>query len=137
MTMTIGAAAARSRCAPSTIRYYEAIGLLRPVVRSDNGRRAYRWPDISRLQFIKRCRDFGFAVEQIRRLLEVTDARDPSCLSARDLVVAHVEAIRAKRVELEALEATLRAMASSCTAACAPGPTSDCRILQDLSGTPA
>ncbi|KAF0180777.1 MAG: MerR family transcriptional regulator, partial [Caulobacteraceae bacterium] len=58
--MTIGDAAARTQCTTATIRYYEEIGLLRPVGRGANGRRAYGHPEIHRLRFIRRCRDLNF-----------------------------------------------------------------------------
>ena len=134
MGMTIGSAAERSNCTPPTIRYYEEIGLLRPIARGSNGRRSYGWPDVSRLTFIRRCRDLGFPVDQVRALLKVMDAEDPSCLDARDLVQAHLETVRAKRVQIEALEQTLLGLSSTCTDACASNPTPDCRILEDLTG---
>lgn len=46
MGMTIGEAGERAKCAPPTIRYYEEIGLLRPIARGANGRRTYGWPDV-------------------------------------------------------------------------------------------
>lgn len=132
--MTIGEAAARTQCTPATIRYYEEIGLLRSVGRSANGRRAYGQPDLHRLRFIRRCRDLGFPIEDVRALLDVMDSRTPSCLSARDLTLTHLQTVRVRRNELEALERTLTAMAASCTEACAAGATPDCTLMEDLAG---
>ncbi len=132
--MTIGKTAARTQCTPATIRYYEEIGLLRAVGRGANGRRAYGQPDIHRLRFIRRCRDLSFPIEDIRALLDVMDAKAPSCLSARDLTLVHLETVRSRRAELEALERTLTAMAATCTEACASGATPDCTLLEDLAG---
>jgi DNA-binding transcriptional MerR regulator len=132
--MTIGEAAVRTQCTPATIRYYEEIGLLRSVGRSANGRRAYGQPDVHRLRFIRRCRDLGFPIEDVRALLDVMDAKTPSCLSARDLTLTHLNTVRAKRDELEALERTLTTMAASCTEACAGGATPDCTLIEELSG---
>lgn len=132
MSMTIGQAAERTKCPPPTIRYYEEIGLLKPVARTSNGRRAYGWPDISRLQFIRRCRDLGFSVNELRALIHVMDAKDPSCLEARDLARAHLDTIRLRRAELEAVERTLLSVISSCTEECATGQTSECSLLPDL-----
>lgn len=95
MGMTIGEAAVRTQCTPATIRYYEEIGLLRPVGRCANGRRAYAQPDIHRLRFIRRCRDLSFAIDDIRALLDVMDGQAVSCLSARDLTLGHLETARA------------------------------------------
>ena len=132
--MTIGEAAARTQCTPATIRYYEQIGLLRSVGRSANGRRAYGQPDLHRLRFIRRCRDLGFPIDDVRALLDVMDAATPSCLSARDLTLTHLTTVRARRGELEALERTLTAMAATCTEACASGATPDCTLMDDLAG---
>ena len=132
--MTIGKAAVRTRCTPATIRYYEEIGLLQAVGRGVNGRRAYFHPDIHRLRFIRRCRDLGFPIDDVRALLDVMDANFPSCLSARDLTLAHLGTVRARRAELEALEQTLSAMVASCTAACASGATPDCTMVKGLTG---
>jgi len=132
--MTIGEAAARTQCTAATIRYYEEIGLLRRVGRGANGRRAYGQPELHRLRFIRRCRDLGFPIEDVRALLDVMDAKTPSCLSARDLTLTHLNTVRARRDELEALERTLTAMAASCTEACSSGATPDCTLMEELSG---
>lgn len=137
MAMTIGQAAEKAKCAAPTIRYYEQIGLLRPVARTANGRRSYGWPDISRLQFIRRCRDLGFSVADLRALVSVIDAKDPSCLSARDVAATHLATIRARREELEAVERTLLNLVATCGEACAAGPAPDCTILDDLTGAEA
>lgn len=132
--MTIGEAATRTQCTPATIRYYEEIGLLRIIGRGANGRRAFGQPELHRLRFIRRCRDLSFPIEDIRALLDVMDAKTPSCLSARDLTLVHLETVRSRRAELEALERTLAVMAASCTDACATGATPDCTLLEDLVG---
>jgi DNA-binding transcriptional MerR regulator len=130
--MTIGDAAARTQCTPATIRYYEEIGLLRLVGRGANGRRTYGHPEIHRLRFVRRCRDLNFPIDDIRALLDVMDARAPSCLSARDLTLHHLETVRERRIELEALERTLTTMAAACTDACVARPASQCALIVDL-----
>ena len=69
MSLSIGQAADRSGCTPPTIRYYESIGLLPPTPRSDAGRRAYGPQEVARLVFIRRARDFGLGIPQVRDLL--------------------------------------------------------------------
>jgi hypothetical protein len=87
-----------------------------------------------RLRFIRRCRDLGFPIDDVRALLDVMDANFTSCLSARDLTLAHLGTVRARRAELEALEQTLSAIAASCTDACASGATPDCTMVKGLTG---
>jgi DNA-binding transcriptional MerR regulator len=111
MALTIGQAANRSGCTTPTIRYYEEIGLLPPIGRNSNGRRAYGWPQVHRLTFIRRARDLGLSIGQVRDLLGVTDGDTSNCGDARDLIQAHVEAIRRKRAELDSLEHALNGMA--------------------------
>ena len=73
---SIGELASLAECNVPTIRYYEQIGLIPVAERSMNGRRQYQVGDLKRLTFIKRCRNFGFPVEQIRGLLAVFDDGD-------------------------------------------------------------
>lgn len=132
MALTIGQAANRSGCTTPTIRYYEEIGLLPPVGRNSNGRRAYGWPQVHRLTFIRRARDLGLSIGQVRDLLDVTDGDASNCGDARDLIQAHVEAIRRKRAELDSLERALTGMAARCDATCAADPAATCTIFDDV-----
>ena len=60
-------------CNLETIRYYEKIGMLRDPPRTASGYRVYDDSDVSRLRFILRARELGFAIEEIRGLLELVD----------------------------------------------------------------
>jgi DNA-binding transcriptional MerR regulator len=130
--LKIGALAARAGTNAPTIRYYEEIALLPRASRRVGGQRSYGDDDIKRLLFIRRCRDFGFGLEQIRSLLALMNDPQRSCFEARDMAQAHLEAIRAKLAELRALERSIAAFVRSCEAACAGGPGPDCVILDDL-----
>lgn len=136
MPLTIGQAAARSACSPPTIRYYEDIGLLRPVGRTPNGRRAYTIPEVHRLTFIRRARDLGLSVEQVRTLLRLSDGDPAECASARDLVEEHLAAVRTKRAELALLEASLARMAQRCDSICASDPDVPCTMFEDVIANP-
>ena len=137
MAMTIGQAADRCGCSPPTIRYYEDIGLLPSVDRTLNGRRAYGWPQVQRLTIIRRARDLGLSIDEVRQLLSILDGDQSTCGDARDLLKTHVEAVRRKRAELEKLEATLTQMASQCDSTCATDPSEPCSIFDNLAVTPA
>jgi DNA-binding transcriptional MerR regulator len=130
--LRIGALAERTGTNAPTIRYYEEIELLPRADRRPGGQRSYGDDDVRRLLFIRRCRDFGFGIEQIRSLLGLMKDRQRSCFEARDMARAHLEAVRAKLVELRALEGSIAAFVRSCDAACAGGPGPDCVILADL-----
>lgn len=130
--MAIGLVAKKSGCTPATIRFYEDKGLLAPVGRGANGRRVYGWPDVSRLTFIRRLRSLGFSMQETRALIEALQSPKASCLSVRDLALAHLETVRARRADLDALEQTLTQLTSSCTDACMDGPTQECTIMKDF-----
>ncbi|MGH6753501.1 MAG: MerR family transcriptional regulator [Bradyrhizobium sp.] len=118
----------------ATIRYYEDIGLLPRAARQDGNQRRYGDDDVRRLTFIRRCRDFGFTIEQVRTLVSLVQDRSRSCMEARDLAQSHLTSIRSKLRELKALEKSIALFVDVCDAECAGGPGPDCIILDDLSG---
>lgn len=132
MSMTISEAGKRSGCSPPTIRYYESIGLLPPAERTPKGRRSYGWPDISRLTLIRRARDFGLSIDQVRQLLAAADGPGDGCAPAAGIIEEQLCAIRARGTELRLLETTLQAMLNRCNASCAPGGAASCSIFEDI-----
>ena len=135
--ISIGVLAARSGTNAPTIRYYEEIGLLPPAIRTAGGQRAYGPRDLERLTFIRRCRDFGFPIEQVRTLLTLTEKPDHNCTEARDVAQKHLDAVRGKLKELRALERSLLDFVKSCDNACAGGPAGECTIMDDLQARPS
>src|SRR5437870_5408004 len=131
-TISIGVHAQQTGCTVPTIRYYEEIGLLPPGPRTDAGRRLYREPAVKRLTFIRRCRDFGFSIDQVRELVGLVDEPERPCLEVRDIASVHLAEVRKRLAELQALESSLSAFVVSCDTACAGGPSLDCTILEDM-----
>lgn len=136
LPLSIGAVARRSGLSVPTVRYYEQVGLLPAAPRSEGGQRHYGEAAIHRLTFIRRCRDFGFTVEQVRELVERVDQPERPCLEVRDIAQRHLNSLRQKLHELQALERSLAGLVRSCDSACAGGSALDCSILEDL-GSPA
>ncbi|MGY6157369.1 MerR family transcriptional regulator [Paraburkholderia graminis] len=132
-SLTIGALASETNTNVPTIRYYEEIGLLPHAQRAANGHRYYQDSDLKRLTFIKRCRDFGFPIEQVRELVKLFEDGDRSCVEVRDMAQVHLDAVRAKLEEIRHLETSLVAFVESCNEVCCKGPTRDCVIIEDLS----
>ncbi|MGQ3050817.1 MAG: MerR family transcriptional regulator [Roseateles sp.] len=130
--LSIGLVARRTGATVPTVRYYEDIGLLPPAARTEAGQRSYDEATIRRLVFIRRCRDFGFSIEQVRELVGLVDEPDRPCAEVRDIAVAHLAQVRQKLEELKALEVGLNAFVCSCNTACSGGPAVDCTILEDL-----
>ncbi|KQV96645.1 helix-turn-helix domain-containing protein [Pelomonas sp. Root1237] len=129
---SIGVVAQQTGCSVPTIRYYEEIGLLPPGPRTEAGRRVYGDAAVGRLTFIRRCRDFGFSIDQVRELVSLVDEPDRPCVEVRDIAARHLDQVREKLAELRALEANMTQFVHSCDTACAGGAAVDCTILEDL-----
>jgi DNA-binding transcriptional MerR regulator len=131
--ITIGQLASRTNTNVPTIRYYEEIGLLPDAQRAANGHRYYVNADITRLGFIKRCRDFGFPIEQVREMVRLFDNGDSPCVEVRDLAKARLESVRTRIEQMRQLEGKLMEFVTSCDANCCAGNTRNCNIIEDLS----
>ena len=129
----IGILADRTGTNAATIRYYEGIGLLPRPGRQSGNQRRYGDDDVRRLTFIRRCRDFGFSIHQVRTLVSLVQDRSRSCMEARDLAESHLEEVQTKLRELKALEVSIAQFIAVCDVNCAGGPGPDCHVLHDLS----
>jgi MerR family mercuric resistance operon transcriptional regulator len=124
----IGQLAARSGIVVETIRYYERVGLIPGAPRSTSGYRLYRSEHLRRLVFVRRCRDLGFSIKEIKSLIALADQRDQPCRSVASIASQHLAEVRAKRTDLGRLEQALDALAGSCD----DGRVADCKILDAL-----
>jgi MerR family mercuric resistance operon transcriptional regulator len=126
--LSIGALAARGGANIETIRYYERIGLLSPPPRSRNGRRVYGYADLRALTFIRRARELGFKLEDIRTLLQLGGSGHATCGAVREIAARHLEDVRARLRDLTRLEQVL----ASTVAQCSGGAATDCAVLDAL-----
>ncbi|MEZ5755357.1 MAG: Cu(I)-responsive transcriptional regulator [Paracoccaceae bacterium] len=127
--MNIKDVAEQSGLPAKTIRYYEEIGLIRPL-RGANGYRAFRDSDLHKLAFLGRARGLGFTIEECRRLLALYEDRDRASADVKALAEAHLEEMEKKIAELRAMQATLRDLVRGCAGDDRP----DCPILSGLAG---
>lgn len=130
--LTIGGLAKAAGVSTPTVRYYEDIGLLPRADRTSGGQRHYSQDDVGRLGFIKQCRDFGFSIEQVRVLLDLSISADRDCTETRDIAKAHLMEVQERLSELRALEKRLMSFVQRCDVACAGGPGQDCVIFKDM-----
>lgn len=128
----IGQLASQTGCSVPTIRYYEQVGLIPRAVRSSARQRLYEAESVHLLQFIRRCRDFGFTIEQIRALVSLTERGDRDCFEVRDIAKAHLATVRKKLGEFKNLELTLCRFIAACNSTCAGSPAPECSIFKDL-----
>lgn len=127
--MTIGALSQRTGCNIETIRYYERIGMIPKPPRTQGGHRLYAQEHLKRLAFIRRSRELGFNLEQIRELLRFADGGRYTCSQVRAITVEHLDEVRARMKDLKRLEKVLNTMASQCDR----GKVPDCPVIEALS----
>lgn len=125
----IGRIAAQTRVNIETIRYYERIGIVTEPPRTSGRHRAYDDQHVQRLIFIRRSRELGFSLDNIRELLELADRSNKACSKTKDLTLRQLADVRGKITSLRKLEHALRVM----TEACEPGSDKPCPILDALS----
>jgi DNA-binding transcriptional MerR regulator len=130
--MRIGTLAELTGCTVPTLRHYEAVGLLPAASRRTSGHREYSEAAVRRVSFIRRCRDSGFGLEKIRALLSLANGAERDCVEARDLAQEQLRSVRARMVELMALERSLSRLVDDCSATCAGGAAPGCSIFQEL-----
>jgi DNA-binding transcriptional MerR regulator len=123
----IGEAAQQSGVTAANIRYYEKEGLLAPGLRSDNSYRLYTGTDVHRLRFIRLCRAMDMSLDEVRTLLALDWSKQEDCDAARDTLDDHLQHVRARLKELQALEADLLALRSRCD-----GSDAHCHIIETL-----
>lgn len=129
--LPIGILSRRTGCNIETIRYYEKIGLLPAPSRSDGGHRLYGHGHLMRLGFVRRARELGFTLNEIRALLQLAEDRDRPCAEAREVAVVHLTDIRTKIADLQAMESVL----TETVVRCADGKTPECPLLETLFGS--
>ena len=126
--LTIGQLSKLTSVNIETIRYYEKIGMLPPPPRTEGGRRAYGRLETRMLAFIRRARELGFSLDEIRALLRLGGPEKATCGEVRTIATRHLEDIRAKLSDLKKLERLLSKTVARCTGRAAP----DCPVLEIL-----
>ncbi len=125
---TIGRAAQHSGVNVETIRYYERIGIVPAPPRTVGGQRRYGQEHLRRLAFVRRCRELGFSLGEVRALLQLVDGRAYSCDEVRDVALRHLDAVRRRIIDLQAMEKALDEMVSRCDGGSVP----ECPIIDAL-----
>jgi Cu(I)-responsive transcriptional regulator len=134
--LTIGHLARETGTKVETVRFYEKSGLLSAPSRTEGNYRSYDQAHLNRLSFIRRARDLGFSLDQIRALLALSDDRSQSCASVDAIAKRHREEVERKIADLQALKSELDRMIDHCGC----NIVADCRIIDTLSprqNTPA
>jgi MerR family transcriptional regulator, mercuric resistance operon regulatory protein len=125
---TIGELSKQSGVNIETIRYYERVKILSRPPRTASGRRIYGSRDYRILVFVRRSRELGFSLDEIRTMLRLGGPEKASCREVREIAAHHLEDIRSKLRDLKKLENLLATTVSRCSGRTAP----DCPIMDIL-----
>ena len=126
--LTIGKLADSAGINLETVRYYERIGLMPEPGRTEGGHRNYATVHMRRLTFIRRARELGFAIEDIRTLLELAEPDRVSCGEVQKIAARHLHNVRAKLVDLARMETLLAKTVAQCSGNRSPA----CPVLEML-----
>ncbi len=126
--MRIGELGRATTTKVETIRYYEQTGLLPAPARTSGNYRSYGEVHLARLSFIRRARDLGFSIDQVRALLDLSDDRTRDCATVDRIATEHLREVDRKIADLSALRRELSALIASCDG----GTVAECRILEAL-----
>jgi len=129
--VTIKDAAAATGVSAKMIRHYESIGLIAAPTRTENRYRHYNETEVHELGFIRRARDLGFSIDDIRHLLTLWRDRGRPSAEVKAIALRHIAELDAKAASLAAMSRTLKHLAAHCHGDGRP----DCPILDALDST--
>ena len=125
---TIGALSKRTGVNIETIRFYERVGILPKPPRSAGGHRIYGQDQLMRLGFVRRSRELGFSLDDVRGLLRLVDGGRYTCAEVKAITLDHLADIHRKIADLRRLEETLVKVAGRCRG----GKVPDCPVIEAL-----
>ena len=111
---SIGQLAKESGCKVETVHYYEKIGLMPEPPRTEGGHRVFALSHVKRLNFIRRSRELGFKIEQIKDLLKFIDEPNHYCGEVRAMAMLQARAVQDKIDDLQRLQIALSEMVLKC-----------------------
>ena len=127
--LTIGRLAERAGVGVETVRFYERTGLLQEPDRKPSGYRQYKAETVARLRFIRRAKELGFTLKEIRELLSLRIDPSTNCADVRTQAVAKLDDIEGRIRTLQKMKRSLVKLTKACSGT---GTTSECPILDAL-----
>ena len=131
---TISRAAKAANVNVETVRFYEKIGVLEKPARTEGGHRAYGRSHVERLTFIRRARELGFTLDEVRALLRLAEASDVPCGQVKDLAATHLTGVKTKIADLRAMQKALTALIAQCDARGDEAGQPGCPLIETLLG---
>jgi MerR family mercuric resistance operon transcriptional regulator len=126
--ITIGQLARAAGVNIETVRYHERIGLVAKPARTSGGQRSYASEDARHLAFVRRARELGFSIDDIRALLRLAAPGQRSCADVEGIARAHLRNVQTKLADLAKLENILAATVDQCSGGASPA----CPVLEML-----
>lgn len=127
--LSIGQVARRASVGVETVRFYERQGLLEKPPRTKSGYRQYPLEAVSRLGFIKKAKEVGFSLKEIKELLSLRLDTTATCEDVRSRAQVKIHEIEQKVQALQRMKQALMDLTAACSG---DGPVSECPILQSL-----
>src|SRR5262252_8116423 len=113
--LPIGELSKRTGVNIETIRYYERINMLPTPLRTASGRRIYGETDVRILAFVRRARELGFSLDDVRALLRLGAPKNATCAEVKKIAAHHLQHIRTKMTDLAKLERLLAKTLARCS----------------------
>ncbi|MCK9189758.1 heavy metal-responsive transcriptional regulator [Acidithiobacillus sp.] len=127
--VTIGRLAREAGLAAETLRYYERIGLIRPVQRTQSNYRLYDGEAEARLRFIRRAQNLGFSLAEVKELLDISSSVENDMGEVKALTEQKLAEIDFKIADLQRMRTALAQQAERCPG---HGSVANCPILASL-----
>lgn len=127
--MTIGKVSEQSGIGVETVRFYEKSGLIDDPTRTESGYRQFPPSTVIRIRFIKRAKELGFTLREIKELLNLRLDPMTTCGDVRLMAEEKLENVRAKIQSLQGIEKALGELVDACAVG---GPDGECPILEAL-----
>ncbi len=128
-TLSIGQIARQGGVGVETVRFYERQGLLEKPSRSESGYRKYPPEAVSRLHFIKKAKEVGFSLKEIKELLSLRLDETATCQDVRSRAEAKILDVEQKLQALTRMKQALTDLTKACSGR---GSVSECPILQSF-----
>lgn len=127
--LSIGQAARGAGVGIETMRFYERQGLIEEPPRTESGYRQYPQEVVARLRFIKRAKELGFSLKEIRDLLSLRVDAVTTCDDVRERAEAKIAEVQEKIRTLRKMKRTLEKLVATCNES---GSERECSILETL-----
>jgi len=128
-SLTIGKVARQAGVGVETVRFYEREGLIEEPPRRASGYRQYPPETAARIRFVRRAKELGFTLKEIKELLSLRASPRSRCTDVRQRAEAKIEDIQQKIRDLQKMMKSLKQLTAACEGR---GPVTECPILDAL-----